>query len=62
MTNRIEEAIREEWAFRRWYRETARRIFEPTTYARRWGSLAAENDANLRRHVRALRELRGGSR
>ena len=47
-----EEAIREHWRFRSWYRTTARAMFGG------WPDLAAKNDRDIRRLVTRLRRLR----
>lgn len=53
LTIALEEAIRDRWSWRAWYRTTARGLFQG-----RWDDLAVDNDRELRRLVRRLRRVR----
>lgn len=50
-----EEAIRECWRFRNWYRREGRSYF-----GHRWDDLGRDNDGDIRRLVTRLRRLRAG--
>jgi hypothetical protein len=49
----LEEAVKDKLAFRRWYRTSARRLFQE-----RWLDLDQANDRELRLLLRQLRRVR----
>jgi hypothetical protein len=49
----LEEAVKDKLAFRRWYRTSARRLFQE-----RWLDLEQANDRELRLLLRQLRRVR----
>lgn len=53
LTIALEEAIRDRWSWRAWYRGYARGLF-----GGRWDDLAVDNDREIRRLVHRLRRIR----